>query len=81
LLGVLVAYRDSVTEADRSRLEAAGATIASQWEVIPGLAFHLRAGDLPAVVSADGPLPDSRVESAELNQPVCPAENNETAAS
>jgi hypothetical protein len=72
VLGVLVAYHDTVMEADKARLEAAGATITSQWEVIPGLAFHLRAGDLPAVVSPDGPLPDSRVQFAELNQPVCP---------
>jgi hypothetical protein len=79
LLGVLVAYDDSVTGADRSRLEAAGATITSQWEVIPGLAFRLRAGALPALVSPDGPLPDIRVRFAELDQPVCPAAT-ETAA-
>ena len=71
VLGVLVAYHDSVTEADKSRVEAAGATITSQWQVIPGLAFHLRAGDLPAVVSPDGALPDTRVQFAELDRPVC----------
>lgn len=80
LLVVLVSYHDRVTEADRSRLQAVGATITSEWEVVPGLAFGLRAGDLPAIVSPDGPLPDSRVRSTELNQPVCPAVN-ETAAS
>jgi hypothetical protein len=80
LLVVLVAYHDSVTDADKSRLEAVGATITSQWEVIPGLAFGLRAGDLPSVVSPDGPLPDSRVYSAELDQRVCLAAN-ETASS
>jgi hypothetical protein len=80
LLVVLVSYHDSVTETDRSRLQAAGATITSEWEVVPGLAFGLRAGDLPGVVSRDGPLPDSRVQFAELNQPVCPAADETTAS-
>jgi hypothetical protein len=77
---VLVLYQDRVTEEDKSRLQAAGATITSEWEFAPGLAFALRAGDLPSVVSPDGPLPDGRVRSAELNQPVCLAAD-ETVAS
>ena len=70
-IGVLTSYRDSVTEADRARLRAGGATITSEWPVIAGLAFHLPAADLPSFVAPEGPLPDSRVRSAELNRPVC----------
>lgn len=71
LIGVLTWYRDSVTEADRARLREGGAIITSEWDVITGLAFHLRAADLPSFVAPDGPLPDNRVRSAELNRPVC----------
>jgi hypothetical protein len=72
-IGVLASYRDSITETDRERLRAAGATITVEWSVITGLAFHLRAADLPSFVAPDGPLPDSRVRSAELDRRVCVA--------
>jgi hypothetical protein len=64
-------YRDSVTRADRESLRAAGATITSEWQVMTGLTFSLRAIEVPAAVSRDGPLPDRRVQSAELDQPAC----------
>lgn len=70
-IGALASYRDSVTEADRERLRAAGATITFEWPVITGLAFHLRAADLPSFVAPDGPLPDRRVRSAELDRRIC----------
>ena len=72
-IGVLTSYRDSITEVGRERLRAAGATITSEWPVITGLAFHLRAADLPMFVAPDGPLPDSRVRSAELDRRICVA--------
>jgi hypothetical protein len=71
LIGVLTSYRDSITEADRLRLREGGATITSEWPVIAALAFHLPAAELPSFVAPDGPLPDSRVRSAELSRPVC----------
>jgi hypothetical protein len=70
-LVALIAYRGSVTEADRAVLRAAGASITSEWQVITGLAIHLSAGQLLALTTPGGPLPDSRVEFAELGTPVC----------
>ena len=72
-LVALIAYRGSVTEADRAVLRAAGASITSEWQVITGLAIHLRAAQLLALTAPGGPLPDSRVEYAELGVTVCPA--------
>ena len=70
-LEVLIAYRGGVTEADRAVLRAAGASITSEWQVITGLAIHLTAGQLLALTAPDGPLPDSRVEYAELGLRYC----------
>ena len=60
-LEVLIAYRGGVTEPDRAVLRAAGASITSEWQVITGLALS----------APGGPLPDSRVEYAELGMRVC----------
>ena len=72
-LEALIAYRGGVTEADRAVLRAAGASITSEWQVITGLAIHLSAGQLLALTAPGGPLPDIRVEYAELGMTVCPA--------
>ena len=72
-LEVLIAYRGGVTESDRAVLRAAGASITSEWQVITGLAIHLTAAQLLALTAPGGPLPDSRVEYAELGMTVCPA--------
>ena len=79
-LEVLIAYRGGVTEPDRAVLRAAGASITSEWQVITGLAIHLSAGQLLALTAPGGPLPDSRVEYAELGTPVCLASMSTSAA-
>ena len=79
-LEVLIGYRGSVTEADRTVLRAAGASITFEWQVITGLAIHLSAGQLLVLTAPGGPLPDSRVEYAELGMRVCLASMPTSAA-
>jgi hypothetical protein len=71
LLEAVVGYRDSVTAADRTLLQAAGAELAYEFTGMPAISIRLSAGGLGQLTAAAGPLPDSRVVYVEIGRLFC----------